>query len=241
VLDSPGDDDDVTSVTTSIDAATDRLLATVDHLADDDWPAPTECVGWSRAHVIAHLALNAEGLAGAVRGMLDDAPTLMYASNTARDADIETLAAARAATIRDRLRASAAALADALVDLPTLPADATFERTPGGRIMPAHVVPLLRLREVEIHHADLRAGYTHADWPQATASRFLEQDAARYDGPPVSAYATDLQRTIPLGRPTDSDPVIAGPLTALAWWATGRDPGDQLTSSTGTIPNLEGR
>jgi maleylpyruvate isomerase len=133
------------------------------------------------------------------------------------------------------------AFEEALAGLPDLPREATFERTPGGPRMLAHSVPLLRLREVEIHHADLRAGYGHADWPQETATRFLEHDAGRYDGPPRSAYATDLDRTFRLGSPGDDDPVVSGPVSALAWWLTGRDPGDLLTSSTGVVPEMEGR
>ena len=224
---------------TEIDAATARLLATADRLRDDEWPRPTECAGWSRAHVLAHVALNAEGLAGAVRGLLADEPTPMYASQTARDADIETLAAQPAATIRDRLRTTSDQLAEVLDELPRLPAEASFERTPQGQRMLANYVPLLRLAEVEIHHADLRAGYGYADWPRETAVRFLERDVERYDGPPLSAHATDLDRTYRLGSPADGDPVVSGPVAALAWWLTGRDPGDLLSSPTGTLPNLE--
>jgi maleylpyruvate isomerase len=127
-----------------------------------------------------------------------------------------------------------------LVDLPRLAPEAAFERTPGGQRMLAHSVPLLRLAEVEIHHADLRAGYGHADWPHETAVRFLERDVERYDGPPLSAHATDLDRTYPLGSPAAGDPVVSGPVSALAWWLTGRDPGDLLTSSTGELPEMEG-
>ncbi|WP_188111143.1 maleylpyruvate isomerase family mycothiol-dependent enzyme [Nocardioides antri] len=228
-------------MTLPVAAATDRLLHTVDHLPDDDWAADSGCTGWSRAHVIAHVALNAEGLGGAVRGLLDGVPTLMYASNERRDADIATLAAAPPAQVRDRLRTSAAMLDAALADLPTLPDDATFERTPGGVRLSAHVVPLLRLREVEIHHADLLAGYTHADWPTETAVRFLEQDAGRYDGTPVVARATDVGRTFAFGSADVDSPVVTGSASALAWWATGRDPGGLLTSSTGTLPRMEGR
>ncbi len=227
---------------TDITAATARLLATVDRLRDEDWPRPTECAGWSRAHVVAHLALNAEALAGVVRGLADGEPTVMYPSDTVRDADIETLAMRPATDIRDRLRVSADDLTEALSSLARVAPDATFERTPGGQLMEAHAVPRLRLREVEIHHADLRAGYGHLDWPRDTVEAFLEHDAGRYDGPPVSAYADDLDRTFPLGAATDADvPVVSGPASALAWWLTGRDPGDLLTSTTGDLPGMEGR
>ncbi|MDT7790516.1 MAG: betaine-aldehyde dehydrogenase, partial [Pseudonocardiales bacterium] len=46
-----------------------------------------------------------------------------------------------------------------------------------------------RLREVEIHHADLKAGYGHADWPSDTVAAFLDRDAGRYDGAGFVAHA----------------------------------------------------
>jgi len=228
-------------VTDLISLATDRLLTTVDRLSDGDWAAPSVCQGWSRSHIIAHLALNAEGLGGAVRGLLDGQPTTMYASNERRDADIAALAARPPTEIRERLRTSAAFFADAVAGVPSLPPDATFDRTPGGIVMRAALVPTLRLREVEIHHADLAAGYGYADWPTATAADFLDRDAGRYDGAGFTAHATDLDRDWTFGSPATDAPVVSGPASALAWWATGRDPGSDLTSSTGTLPTMEGR
>jgi maleylpyruvate isomerase len=228
-------------VTDLISLATERLLTTADALPDADWGAPSVCVGWTRAHVLAHVALNAEGLGGAVRDLLDGRPTTMYASNDRRDEDIAALAAAEPDSIRGRLRTSAAFFADAVAGLPTLPPDATFDRTPGGIVMPAAIVPTLRLREVEIHHADLDAGYGHANWPVETAADFLDRDVGRYDGAGFIAHATDLDRDWTFGSPAADAPVVSGPASALAWWATGRDPGDYLTSSTGTLPIMEGR
>ncbi|WP_183098154.1 maleylpyruvate isomerase family mycothiol-dependent enzyme [Nocardioides pelophilus] len=228
-------------MTDLISLATDRLLTTVDGLPDSDWGAPSVCVGWSRAHVIAHLALNAEGLGGAVRGLLEGRPTPMYASNESRDADIAALAARPPAEVRERLRSAADFFADVVGGVPDLPPDATFDRTPGGIVMPAALVPTLRLREVEIHHADLDAGYGYASWPTETAAAFLDRDAPRYDGAGFTAHATDLDRDWAFGSPTGDAPVVSGPASALAWWASGRDPGDHLTSSTGTLPTMEGR
>ena len=233
-------------MTDLIPAATERLLTTVDALADADWAAPSVCVGWSRAHVVAHLALNAEGLGGALRGLLDGQPTPMYSSNEDRDADIAELGAAPPAEIRERLRRGAALFADAVAGVGSLPDGATFDRTPGGIVMPAAAVPSLRLREVEIHHADLDAGYGPADWPPDTVVDFLDRDAGRYDGAGFVAHATDLDRDWTFGTPDAGAPVVSGPAWALAWWATGRPVPDHsagvvLSSSTGTLPTLEGR
>ncbi|MDQ6526763.1 maleylpyruvate isomerase family mycothiol-dependent enzyme [Nocardioides sp. LHD-245] len=226
---------------TSLTAATERLLTTARALPADGWATPSLCTGWSRAHVLAHLALNAEALAGVLRGIRDGRPTAMYASDGARDGDIDVLAAEPPAAVLDRLVAGSAALAEVTGVSAGLAPGTTFERTPGGQLMPADGVPGLRLREVEIHHADLDAGYSAADWPPATAIAFLGHDAARYDGPGFHVVATDEPARWAFGSPTANAPTVSGPLGALAWWATGREPAAVLSSTTGTLPSLEGR
>ncbi|MCX6402296.1 MAG: maleylpyruvate isomerase family mycothiol-dependent enzyme [Propionibacteriales bacterium] len=212
-------------MTTRIQSATARLYATVAALPDADWAAPSICEGWSRAEVLAHLALNAEGLAGALRGLTDGVPTTMYASNDQRDSDIAELGAAPPAEILDRLRSSADAFDEALAGLGA-PEDARFERTPGGQLLRAGVVPLLRLREVEIHHADLAAGYTHADWPEESVVLFLELSKHQGMRADCRLVATDGDGAWELGSPAPDAPTYRGPASALAWWASGRDSGD---------------
>ena len=51
-----------------------RLVRTVDGFTGDDWSLPTGLPGWTRAHVVAHLALNAEGLVGALGGVVAGEP-----------------------------------------------------------------------------------------------------------------------------------------------------------------------
>ncbi|WP_182376419.1 maleylpyruvate isomerase family mycothiol-dependent enzyme [Nocardioides sp. WS12] len=216
------------SIVRGIESATARLLATADALPDDEWTAPSICEDWSRAHVLGHVALNAEGLAGALRGLTEGVPTTMYVSNEQRDFDIAELATASPTEIRERLRSSAAAFGAALAGI-TAPDDARFERTPGGPLLRAGVVPLLRLREVEIHHADLAAGYAHADWPRENSVKFL--DLARHGGmrPDCRVVATDGTGTWELGSPGPDALSYRGPVSALAWWASGRDAGDLVT------------
>ena len=62
------------------------------------------CPGWSRAHVVAHLALNGEALGGRARGARPSTRrSPMYESQEARDDDIEELAGADHAELRERL------------------------------------------------------------------------------------------------------------------------------------------
>ena len=76
--------------------ATQRLVRTVDGLDDAALAAPSGLPDWTRAHVVAHLALNAEGLARVLTSRTEGRPTSMYRSDEARDGDIDDLAAADA-------------------------------------------------------------------------------------------------------------------------------------------------
>lgn len=226
-----------------VDAASARLLATVADLPDTDWSGDTHCAGWSRAHVIAHLVLNAEGLAGVLDGLRAGEPRTMYASDERRDADIEELAAAPPDEIRARLRAAVDRFGAAWSGA-SVPGE-QFERTPGGQLIRAAAIGFMRLREVEIHHADLRAGYSWSDWPEQTVAAFLDNSAKQYDGPGFRV-ATDGGGTWAFGDPDDDAPTVTGPAGAVAWWATGRPVDDDqagpvLSSTEGTLPTMEGR
>ena len=175
--------------------ATQRLVRTVDGFQGDDWAAPSGLPDWTRAHVVAHLALNAEGLAGALAGIVedeeDDAP--MYASDEARDTDIEELAQ-DVPSRAPRARLHGRGHACSPTPRPRVPEDALSDaRSSGrraGRTFPAAATVGMRLREVEIHHADL-ARRLH---PPRLAARVLRA-AARRDG-----QAGRVARAVP-GRP----------------------------------------
>src|SRR4029450_1087324 len=83
--------------------STQRLVRTVDSLPDDAFGEASELPDWTRGHVVAHLTLNAEGLAGALPALVAGEPTPMYRSQDSRDEDIDKLAAAEPSELRDRL------------------------------------------------------------------------------------------------------------------------------------------
>ena len=116
-------------------------------------------------------------------------------------------------------------------------AEIAIERMPGGRTFPAGDVGVMRLREVEIHHADLALDYTAADWTPEFVVLLLDSRAgAVHDGEPFTAHATDLDRTWTFGT---GGPTVSGVGSALAWWTTGRGTGDGLTSDDGRVPRME--
>jgi maleylpyruvate isomerase len=220
-----------------LDSGTRRLVRSVDAMPDDQWQQPSLLPGWSRAHVVAHLTLNAEGLAGALEGVHEGRQVPMYRSSEARDADIAGLARSSTSELRDRFLASTTVIGEWVEELADNLADTVIERTPGGRRFPAGVVGDMRVREVEIHHADLALDYTAADWPTDFVVRLLDHwSGDGHDGPPFAAHAVDLDRTWQFST---GGPTVSGPGSALAWWVTGRGTGDGLTSDDGRVPRME--
>ncbi len=135
---------------------TDALLGTARAL--DDPRAPSLCEGWTRGHVLTHLARNADGLAALVRSAVDGTGETMYASPEGRDADIEAGAHRPGPELVDDVERTALALAEQLPRLGPDQAELRLERTPGQFLVKGKNIPFLRLRELVFHHVDLDAG-----------------------------------------------------------------------------------
>ena len=162
-------------------AATTALLATAAKM--DDLAAPSLCGGWSRAHVLSHLARNADGLMRLVRAAGGSGET-MYDSAQSRDADIEAGAARSRDLILADLGGTARAVDEALAGLSGDLGGTRVERTPGGPSFHARNLPFMRLREVVYHHVDLDAGPTFGDLPDDLVAAFLADEITRLRGAP---------------------------------------------------------
>jgi len=225
-------------VVPQLESATRRLIRTVDAMADFQFAEPSLLPGWTRGHVVAHLTLNAEGLSGALEGVREGRSVPMYASQEARDGDIEKLSGLAPSQLLERFLASTTQIHHAVVELPDELYGGRIERTPGSeRVFTAGRVGEMRLREVEIHHADLDLDYTFSDWPTSFTELLLDSRAKVHDEAPFTANAADLARSWAFGE--GDGPTVTGPGSALAWWATGRDPGDLLSSDSGDLPTQE--
>ncbi len=238
---------DVTSSVVDLLTRADQALTrTVDSLADDAYAEPSLLPRWTRSHVIAHLALNAEGLERVVRSIGAGTPEAMYESDQARDDDIEVLAHAEPSEVRDRLLAATTCLSRALENSHNIDADARFERTPGGVLCPVSDVAVLRLREVEIHHADLGVDYSPADWSTEFAVMLLDAMTARPHPVPFVAVATDVDGRWHCGAGAGASDVggggttvVNGSAAAIGWWLTGRGDGSALTCESGALPRID--
>ncbi len=219
----------------AIDEATNRLVRAVDGLSDEQYAEPTALPGWTRAHVVAHLALNAEALTGVLGALAATEVGAMYPSPGARDAAIEELAAADPGTVRARMLAAGQVFAEAARRLPAEAWAGGFRRAAGtGAVLPATEVVAMRHREVEIHHVDLAIGYGPRDWSASFAESAV--DALRPRAPGVTLLATDL------GRAWHAEPAEAtvnGTAADLVWWLSGRGSAQGLTSNGGTLPQIE--
>ncbi|GEP38239.1 maleylpyruvate isomerase [Nocardioides psychrotolerans] len=221
-------------------AADHRLVRTVDSLPVGAYAEPSGLPGWTRGHVVAHLALNAEALTAVLLGIAQGDVPPMYESQERRDADIDELAAADPAELRARLMGSTTGLVDAIGLVPDDRLHVMVERTRGSdRTFPAHTVTGMRLREVEIHHADLAADYTPTDWPLDVAMFLVASlvDRPAEDGS-FAVAPTEIGVTWQ-GGPSSAGRVVSGTAADLGWWLTGRGNGRGLTSSDGTLPRME--
>ncbi len=226
------------SVLEHLAAATRSLVRTVDGLGEDDLRAPSLLPRWTRGHLVAHLALNAEGLGSVLRGTALGAAVPMYRSVEARDADIENLAGRDAAVLRNRLLASVTGLADAIVAVAPEQWPTRAQRTPGNRAtFAAADVPLMRLREVALHHADLGMPFTRADWTDGVAETLAASLTHRVTSP-CTLHAHDVGRTWTAGGDdsVSPGPTVSGTAADLAWWLSGRGGGDGLETDSGELP-----
>src|SRR5687768_6243725 len=145
----------------------------LDRLADDDLAAPSRLPDWSRAHVVAHLARNADALGNLLTWARTGVETPMYPSPEARDRDIASTAALPADELRADYAAACRRFADAVENLPPEAWTATV-RTRQGRAIEATEVPWMRAKEIWVHGADLDAGLGFGDLPAEYASALVD-------------------------------------------------------------------
>jgi maleylpyruvate isomerase len=160
-----------------LDDATQRLLSTARVLAEPELRAPSLLPGWTRAHVLAHLARNADAMRNLLVGVRSGTGRPAYASAAARAADIEAGALRKPADLLADLADSAMALRTVARRLPE-PAWLVPVQMLDSGPFPAGQLLTRRLVEVELHHADLGAGYGPADWPAAFTALELGEPMA---------------------------------------------------------------
>lgn len=218
--------------------ATTRYLGALSDLVDDDVTAPSLLPGWTRGHVVTHLARNADALGNLLRGAEAGEERFMYDAPERRDADIEAGAGRSAHDLRVDSASAAGRFLQAINELDVRHEDVPVRRAPGGAAFPAREVATLRWVEVEVHHADLGLGFGPSDWEPAFCALVLDrvlQDRA--DGPAMVLRPTDLDGLWKYGV-QGQGPTVEGRACDLAWWVLGRGEGAGLTSDADRLPEL---
>ncbi|HEX2904582.1 MAG TPA: maleylpyruvate isomerase family mycothiol-dependent enzyme [Jatrophihabitans sp.] len=199
---------------------TELLLGALDRLPDAALAEPSRLPGWTRAHLLAHLARNGDALRNLLTWARTGVETPMYSSPQARDSDIERTAALPPVELRADLAESIAAL-DADMAALTEAGWRGQARTRQGRLITGADVPWMRCREVWVHTVDLDAGVEFADLPVEIGVALLS-DACGFAaaGPAdVRIVATDADFAATLG---DGAVEVALPLAELLGWVLGR-------------------
>ncbi|HEY9390057.1 MAG TPA: maleylpyruvate isomerase N-terminal domain-containing protein [Mycobacteriales bacterium] len=219
--------------------STRRLLAALDSLTDAEARRPSLLPNWTNAHVLTHLARNADGMAGALDGALRGIAVPMYPEGpSGRDRDIQAGGNRGAVALVADLNEAAGCLDDTWSRMHT---DA-WQRpvvTPMGEL-PAWQLLRARWREVEIHWIDVdlppARDHTPALWPVSFANHLVSHlvEAGLASRLPadhtVDLVATDTGDQWSAGTGSHRTEV-SGPAWALGCWLAGRSArvGDALT------------
>lgn len=229
-------------VATLLDWVEDGQLAlqrAVDALTADAVTQPSALPGWTRGHLLTHLARNADALVNLLTWARTGIRTPMYASPDQRATDIEAGAGRPSAEQRADVRESAARFRKAAEALSGDAWSATVV-SGQGREIPASEVPWLRVREVWIHLVDLDVGVGMDVLPPDLAWALVRDVAgwmsARVDPETGAELTAEGHGTVVLGTPS-TGVTVTGPPYALAAWLTGRGGSDELLV-TGELPGV---
>lgn len=212
----------------AVAAAHERLASVVATLTDDDVRAPSRLPGWSRGHVLTHIARNADGIRRMVEGVLAGHVAAMYPGGLdERTRDIEDGAGRSATVLADDAVTSAARLVEAW---DRLDEDQWRNGTglhPLGEVAVA-TAPFRRLREVEVHLADLGLDGCGVDeWTDAYARGELPLAVAGLDrrlppGVRARLHATDTGHRADAGDPAGDVVPVELEVRPLVGWLLGR-------------------
>lgn len=194
---------------------------------DADMRAPSLLPGWTRGHVLTHIARNADGIARTLAGALRGEVVARYPDGTpGRNADIESGASRPAVELIGDVRDSAERLDRLFGGIADI--DGWALATEDGH--PARDWLVRRWREVEVHRVDAAGGYGPADWSPSFVRYLLPELAAtlpqRAGGPLRVIVAAEGSVAPDLAGQAwvvgDGGPDVTGPDWALTAWLLGR-------------------
>jgi maleylpyruvate isomerase len=201
--------------------STQALLGETIVLTDAEWQSPSGLPGWTRAHVASHLSQQAGRLTTLAERLLGSQRGLTWAISEP-DRGLEEGSRRHAVDLQVALDTSSGKLLETLDRLTTADWQATLA-TPIGPL-PARALPLARLNEVVLHHADLRLGRAPGDTDPEVAGLLLQWNVLRLS-PRLHRVQLRLLSDEGLDLTVGAGPDTAevrGSAPSLLGWITGR-------------------
>ena len=192
--------------------------AAIDSLDEDAFAQPSLLPGWTRKHLVAHLAANGEAVRNLATWAATGVPTPMYSSLEQRAADIEAGSHCAGSELAAWFASTAAALLAAWEGL----SEAAWQApvvTAQGRTVPASETPWMRTREVMVHAVDLGTGVTFDDLPADFLLALGEDIVGKRAAAPMVG-SPDIQ-VCPTAAGADAD--------GVCWMLPGTEPGTPIT------------
>lgn len=229
-----------------VQASTAALLRALDddRWSDADLREPSLLPAWTRAHVLSHIALQADSITRTLSGALRGEIVARYPGGKAgRAADIEVGARAGSTQLIADVRTSADRLDRAFAEVTR--AAAWSRVTEDGR--PASDWVYIRWPEVEVHRIDLNGDYGPTNWPAAFVRYLIPRAVERLTGTDLHVEVQDAASTCTdlIGRKWSlgtGETTVAGPDWAVAAWATGRGVlAQHELTATPDVPPWHGR
>lgn len=221
--------------------ATDAMNAAMARLDDAAVRGPSALPGWTRAHVISHLARNADALVNLLIWARTGVEHPMYASRTDRDEAIQQGSTRGYRLLSEDLEAACDRFIKAATTMPDWAWSAGITNARGAALVAAQV-PWMRMREVWVHLVDLDAGVGFDDVPDDVVEELLDdvvrQLCSRSDVPPLAVAATlpgGRERTWRINGDGDAT-AVAGDHPELLAWLTGRGDGSGLRGRLPALP-----
>lgn len=195
-------------------------------LSDAQLREPSGLPGWTRRHVVAHVAYNAAALCRLMDWAVTGDETPMYASPSARTAEIDEGATLQPAALRNLLDHTVARLEEKWRHAPD-EAWSAMVRSAQGRDITAAETIWMRAREVWVHAVDLGGDARFGDAPAPVLDGLIGDIVGRWH---AAGEGGELELRVDGRGPLPVDPAVdsadrtpvTGNLAAVTRWVAGR-------------------
>ena len=227
---------EITALLDAITESTSHLERSLVSVTDEQARGDSLLPGWTRGHVLTHLARNADALVNLTVWVRTGIETPMYPSREVRAATIEAQSGRSAAELVADVHDASKRFMAALEGLS--PDDWARSWGKADDRQPATEIARMRRTEVEVHHVDLDLDYTMAHWPEDFVEQLLtetvDQFTKRGGQPGLVLVGNDNEGSWTIG---DGGQLVTGPPPALLGWLIGRTEGIGLHSDE-PLPDL---